>query len=536
MDLIDLLEQLHDMVNKNISENTMEEGSNESELTDFDIFKGLIEKHLNYYEDILDEKIKCQKNLQILKKFVSTKNKDNAAKIIRKLSLNDKRTLFNMLKEFDDKFTLENFNKQYEQLNGVTDLSSIDSLKKEQVYCTQFFVKLVTVLVFLYESQEEKLQECRDVLDENFKNIYKLKKFYNKMEPLGNCFINETLENILCKEMPLTDEGQEVFKRVITENNEKYQQNLEEKRKEEERLKEQCRIEYQQQQMKRETLLPKQVPETEEIEILELDDDFVSVDVIDPEFEHNVEVYTKLILECHDLDMIETNFPPKNIKKYHKLLTNIITNIREVLERNNLEMNNTNDEEVKKYIQEEIDLDTEKLNHLLNYYQTTERENVEEDIENEIHLIFATNNGKVLMLEDFKDHKYLDQRNCIDTLTLLYKLQLEDFGNSNEQGRKMQNNGTLDDVFELKGYQSRLYFKRLPGHCYYVMMAMIKKDDNTMFDRKQIENRATLTMNEFNKIKQALENGELPKQYFDEHKKIIEVSNEVLLPKSSRKI
>lgn len=147
------------------------------------------------------------------------------------------------------------------------------------------------------------------------------------------------------------------------------------------------------------------------------------------------------------------------------------------------------------------------------------------------HLIFAKTNvmGGTFLERDLKKipSEYYDK-----VSSAMEFLEYGDFHSSGNKIRQLTNNKKMFGLFEIKEFKVRLVYRVLSGDMVYVMLARMKKDDNSAVDQKDLIVRGKNTMDEYQKLKEQVKDASQRDLLLMEHdnikqniKKILNVSS-----------
>ena len=135
----------------------------------------------------------------------------------------------------------------------------------------------------------------------------------------------------------------------------------------------------------------------------------------------------------------------------------------------------------------------------------------------EKHLIFATSDlGNVYFLRDLKA---VSEEYYKDVLDLLNDLQNNNISVMNETKDKKLN-GQLSDIFEKKDFKVRICYRMLTPDTCYVMLAKMKKSNNDLKDRLEIENRKLNTESDYQRVKKLLQDPKVREELVSSNKEI----------------
>lgn len=121
----------------------------------------------------------------------------------------------------------------------------------------------------------------------------------------------------------------------------------------------------------------------------------------------------------------------------------------------------------------------------------------------EKHLIFATSNlGNTLFLRDLKD---IPEEYYNKVLELLNKLEDNIYEGNEAKDKKLVGNKNITDIYEKKDFKVRICYRMLTPDTCYVMLAKMKKSNNDLKDRMDIENRKLNTESDYQRVKKLLQ-------------------------------
>lgn len=136
-------------------------------------------------------------------------------------------------------------------------------------------------------------------------------------------------------------------------------------------------------------------------------------------------------------------------------------------------------------------------------------------------VLYATNNGKVLLEKNLKDLLKNDNGEELNSfLKLIENLKNPETSFNQQKSRKLKNHTDLKDVYELKGFQIRLFYMYVDKYA-VVIGALEKKTQNSEKIRKEIINMKYNSIDYRDILEQNLDNPKFIKQEL-ENAKIIE--------------
>jgi len=207
---------------------------------------------------------------------------------------------------------------------------------------------------------------------------------------------------------------------------------------------------------------------------------------VDEDFESEVEYYFSDLRKLNTLEKesIKQILPTKKHLQYNRLMYRLQA---ELLKENNdvVHILETAEESFTKEdlreLREEILMNQRKIELVEEIRKTEERKDEEEDDLN--HFIFVpTTAGNIYVLEDLKD---IAQEYNSNFLELFESIKNGTFKNV----KRFTNNGILDGISEVRGYQSRILFDRIGAKEYAIIYAFVKKTDNDKGYKDSIKSR-----------------------------------------------
>lgn len=179
----------------------------------------------------------------------------------------------------------------------------------------------------------------------------------------------------------------------------------------------------------------------------------------------------------------------------------------------NVDMQNMINEEINLIMTKQKILQQKRME-----YETNQK--LEQQSLNDIpkRIIFAkTLNGDTYFSRDLKN---IPSEYYEDILDLLDKLSLGIKEANIEKERPIINNRELKGLYEKKGFKTRLIFRNLTEDICYVMQVRIKKDDNSLKDRRELLQRKENTEAEYKQIKELIKNPDVKQQLLMENDQI----------------
>ena len=116
------------------------------------------------------------------------------------------------------------------------------------------------------------------------------------------------------------------------------------------------------------------------------------------------------------------------------------------------------------------------------------------------------------------DLKEFDREHREKVIKLLDQLTNDSYPRDVEHFRRLVSNDKvlIFPAYELKDFQTRLFFTYLGNHHIAVFMAMIKKADNTTSIRNRIENRMKVVLPQIVSLKKQVSENMLSENYLKE--------------------
>lgn len=231
--------------------------------------------------------------------------------------------------------------------------------------------------------------------------------------------------------------------------------------------------------------------------------------------------YYEAIIKLQDKEDIINSMPQPEYESFFPIMNGLLNligeNIIEIKEELKKLLNE--EYEMKEYFEEELKtLEYKKTIciDLINQAKNKIEVEIKADKIKQKHLIFATTeHGNVYVEKDLKNlpEEYFEE--VIESLTNLE----EGFVEENEQKEKsLQNNAKLSGLHEIKQFKVRIFYKNLSPDTIFVLMARMKKSDNSQLDREEAIIRNKKTQKEFEKLKEKIK--------IDEKKERILIENE----------
>lgn len=218
------------------------------------------------------------------------------------------------------------------------------------------------------------------------------------------------------------------------------------------------------------------------------------------------ESYFIAISKLTNEEDIRNSLPLSSSDSFEELINMIISKLDDEIsewEREDL-LAVTNDD--KETVKKELDiLNLKKRICLEKIDEFNQNKALEEAYEKtpKKHLIFATSNlGNILFLRDLKD---ISEEYYNKILELLSKLEYNIYDNNETKDRKLANNRNITNIYEKKDFKVRICYRMLTPDTCYVMLVKMKKSNNDLKDRLEIENRKLNTESDYQRVKKLLQ-------------------------------
>lgn len=227
---------------------------------------------------------------------------------------------------------------------------------------------------------------------------------------------------------------------------------------------------------------------------------------MNPSLEELRESYFIAISKLTNEEDIRNSLPLSSSDNFEELINMIISKLDDEIsewEREDL-LAVTNDD--KETVKKELDILNLKKRICLEKIDEFNQNNALEEAYEKTpkkHLIFATSNlSNILFLRDLKD---ISEEYYNKVLELLSKLEYNIYDNNETKDRKLANNRNVTNIYEKKDFKVRICYRMLTPDTCYVMLAKMKKSNNDLKDRLEIENRKLNTESDYQRVKKLLQ-------------------------------
>lgn len=226
---------------------------------------------------------------------------------------------------------------------------------------------------------------------------------------------------------------------------------------------------------------------------------------MNPTLEELRESYFIAISKLTNEEDIRNSLPLSSSDNFEELINMIISKLDDEIsewEREDL-LAVTNDD--KETVKKELDILNLKKRICLEKIDEFNQNNALEEAYEKTpkkHLIFATSNlGNILFLRDLKD---ISEEYYNKILELLSELEYNIYDNNETKDRKLANNRNITNIYEKKDFKVRICYRMLTPDTCYVMLVKMKKSNNDLKDRLEIENRKLNTESDYQRVKNLL--------------------------------
>lgn len=242
---------------------------------------------------------------------------------------------------------------------------------------------------------------------------------------------------------------------------------------------------------------------------------------------NNEEFKRKYFQTLQDLDdeiSLIKSLPNPELEHFNELMNYLIEHqdiyIKECQELFDLAINYDEKIEYGEYLKKALLNQNIFINHLNKRIAKEKKDAIYEEQEQK-DVLYATNNGKILLEKNLKDILKNDNGEELKSfLKLIENLKNSETSYNQQKSRKLTNHTDLKDVYELKGFQTRLFYMYVDKYA-VVIGALEKKTQNSEKIRKEIINMKYNSMHYRNLLEQNLDNPKFVKQEL-ENARIIE--------------
>lgn len=226
--------------------------------------------------------------------------------------------------------------------------------------------------------------------------------------------------------------------------------------------------------------------------------------------------YFKVIEELTEADDILDSLPNDDYINFFPLMEGIIAKIDSSVRE--LEREITIEEDKEMLLEYKLEIELFKIKKEL-CLKKLKKANESLNIENvatvtpQKNIIFAKRSNLSTYLEkDIKNisPEYYDK----------VKETLEDLENGTAKIKALTSNKKLVNILEVSPFKVRVMFKNLSADTIYVIMARVKKDDNSVLDRQEPIKRAQNTNSEYEELKKLIKDPVQKEKLLEEHRKI----------------
>ena len=235
--------------------------------------------------------------------------------------------------------------------------------------------------------------------------------------------------------------------------------------------------------------------------------------------------YYEAIMLLQDEEDIFDALPQPEYTNFFPIITGLIKYLEEelCLLQEELHKLNESDEEMQKYIEEEIEMLLFKQD-MCNSLLEKGKEDIFVEVESEKtlkkNIIFATTNSGNICIEH--DIKTLPEEYYEKVIKMLQNLQNGINENNDEKSKSMTTvNKKMAGLKEVKEFKVRLFYKNLSPDTVYVLIVRMKKSDNDSLDRNEAIRRAVQRNNQYMELKKQIKDPQMKEKLIDENEKIL---------------
>lgn len=235
--------------------------------------------------------------------------------------------------------------------------------------------------------------------------------------------------------------------------------------------------------------------------------------------------YFQTLQDLDDESLLIESLPNPELEHFNELMNYLIEHqdiyIKECQELFDLAINHDEKKEYGEYLKKALFNQRIFTNHLNKRLAKEKKDEIYEEQEQK-DVLYATNNGKILLEKNLKDILKNDNGEELKSfLKLIENLKNPETSFNQQKSRKLTNHTDLKDVYELKGFQTRLFYMYVDKYA-VVIGALEKKTQNSEKIRKEIINMKYNSIDYRNLLEQNLDNPKFVNQEL-ENAKIIEV-------------
>ena len=233
------------------------------------------------------------------------------------------------------------------------------------------------------------------------------------------------------------------------------------------------------------------------------------------------EGYYKAIMLLNDETDILQALPQPTYEAFYPITYGLLELIEQEVIAFNEELESTNDDEYREYLESELSILTFKKNACLNLIkQADEKKTMEEQstMFPKKKLIFATTKTGNIYLE--KDLKSFPEEYLESVEECLSNLENGFIEENNQKGKKLGADAKLSGLHEIKTFKVRVFYKNLTPDTVYIMMARMKKSTNDLIDRSEPVERNKKTTGEFEELKEEIKDPIKKEQLIEQNNEI----------------
>lgn len=247
--------------------------------------------------------------------------------------------------------------------------------------------------------------------------------------------------------------------------------------------------------------------------------------------------YYEAVLAIDNLEDMKSILPNAMSSNFEPILKGVIDLLsKEIYDYIEL-MNEEKDESGKEAYMEEIRTLKQKVDlcqMVIDSALVQQEEYI--DMDKKTTIIFGVNpSGNISFFNDIK--RDIDEHYYPTILELLEQLESGEITHNPEKSiRFNSNNGKLQGLFEIKGFQVRLFYRLLPSNMVYVEMVRVKKANCTARDIEEPVRRTNLLGKDYEMIRSRIKEGKSIDEIIISSQEILRDIREYLLSRTKKEV
>ncbi len=264
--------------------------------------------------------------------------------------------------------------------------------------------------------------------------------------------------------------------------------------------------------------IPKQVQVKEKEQIV--------LEESDNEFEEEVSFYLyayKNLSDDFELEELHAILPRRNNKNYINLLLRLqLESVKEIKEINEIILDSELSKEELIEYNRLIETEKRKINYIKELI--TKKDEVEDNTVNNEIILVPTISGNIRLIDEIE---HMPSEYYSSFLELINTIIDGSFKNV----KTFTNDNILIGYSEVKGFKTRIAFRRIGTNTYALITAFIKKSDNDKLYRESLKSKIIDYSQMEERIKKCLNNPE----FLEENKKQVQLLLDILSTKEQKK-